>query len=155
MTRSLDFDTVNQLIELMKYNEKTNPIESDYISMILYDYLYKVNANLNVSDDFELPLSQQDIELIINKSQKYETMYKNFQLKVLLISLIAIISIFVIQFFVVKANLMLSLLVTLSLGLMDLYFLNKLLLPKYIKTEEKKIQKNVTEKTIRLCKKLK
>lgn len=152
--KSFDFKTINVLITIMKDKKNVNPTESNYVAMNLYNYLYNVNMQSNLSEDLNLSISRNDLEMIVEESNKNERKYREFQIKMFILSTIVILAIFIIQYFIVKVNIWFSLLVSLSLGLMDLFIINKSLFPKYLKIEKKKIRNNVPRSTLRLCKKL-
>ncbi len=142
----------SQLLQLMNFT--SNPVEKDYISMVLYDYLYKANVNQDLNDEFLINISEEELGQIIENTKNSETKYKNYQYKMLGISFLIIIAIFIIQYVIVDASLIFSLLVSISLGLLDLYYLNQSLFPKYLSKEEKKIKKLVSDKTKSLVMKL-
>lgn len=152
MERQFNKAVFSQLLQLM--NSTSNPVEKDYISMVLYDYLYKANVNQDLNDEFLINLSEEELGQILENTKNYETNYKNYQYKMLGISFLIIIAIFIIQYVIVDASLIFSLLVSISLGLLDLYYLNQSLFPKYLNKEEKKIKKSISDKTKTLVMKL-
>lgn len=137
--------------KLKGYLETENSIQQEYVAMVMFNLLFKLNTTKDILDEHVIPISEEDLKLVLKCCRRKELRFRNYKLIMILISVAVVVVSFFLQYLVVNAGFVLSITVSLLIGVGEYMFIKKGLIPKYSRKEENEIIKNINPKIIRLC----